>query len=426
LPKISRRTAILGSAAIIGGGAYLAKPTDKSGPRDPYFLRLQEAMAVAGIATPTLIVDKTRLNANIDTLMGQLPSGMGYRIVSKSLPSLKLIEHIRERSGTNRLMTFNLPMLLTLSNKMPEASQLLGKPLPVQAAQNYFENLPSDKARAASQIQWLVDTPKRAKEYEELAVKINQTLKVNLELDVGLHRGGMLAGDKLGTALDIINRSPYLEFSGFMGYEPHVPAIPSIFGWRDRVLQDAWNKYRGALAQAGSVFSADVMSGITRNAAGSPTYRYYETTDIANEISVGSCLVKPTHYDTELLTDHQAACFIATPVLKSFAKTQTAGLEFADGITSAWNPNAQKTIFTYGGNWMAEPVDPPGLSYNSVFGRSSNQEMINGGSNLNLDTDDYVFLRPHQSEALFLQFGDIAVYEDGAIVDRWAVFPASA
>ncbi|MEH6405253.1 MAG: alanine racemase [Sneathiella sp.] len=426
MPKISRRTAIIGGAAIVGAGAYLAKPSDKSGPRDPYFLKLQDAMGKAKISTPTLIVDKSRLNANIDTLVGQLPEGMGYRIVSKSLPSLKLIQHIRERSGTDRLMTFNLPMLLALSQEMPEASQLLGKPLPVGAADTYFKTLAPEASGAASQVQWLVDTPKRLKEYADLAQATNQTLKINLELDVGLHRGGMVAGEELGTALDMINASPYLKFAGFMGYEPHVPAIPSIFGWRDRVLQSAWKKYEDGLAQAASVFNPEVMAGITRNAAGSPTYRYYDTTKIANEISAGSCLVKPTHYDTELLSDHQAACFIATPVLKSFTKAQTAGLEFADGITRAWNPNAEKTIFTYGGNWMADPIDPPGLEYNPVFGRSSNQELINGGSKLDLDTDDYVFLRPQQSEALFLQFGDIAVYEDGAIIDSWPVFPASA
>ena len=48
---------------------------------------------------------------------------MGYRIVAKSLPSLGLIDHIRKRTGTDRLMTFNLPMLLDISQAMPEASQ---------------------------------------------------------------------------------------------------------------------------------------------------------------------------------------------------------------------------------------------------------------------------------------------------------------
>ena len=40
--------------------------------------------------------------------------------------------------------------------------------------------------------------------------------------------------------------------------------------------------------------------------------------------------------------------------------------------------------------------------------------------------DDYVFLRPNQSEALFLQFGDLAVFEGGRIAERWPTFPISA
>ena len=106
--------------------------------------------------------------------------------------------------------------------------------------------------------------------------------------------------------------------------------------------------------------------------------------------------------------------------------THMPGLEFADGATKAWNPNASKTVFIYGGNWLADPVDPPGLAYNKTFGRSSNQEMLNGGPELQIAADEFVFLRPHQSEAVFLQFGDIAVYEDGAITERWPVFDYSA
>ena len=45
---------------------------------------------------------------------------------------------------------------------------------------------------------------------------------------------------------------------------------------------------------------------------------------------------------------------------------------------------------------------------------------------LEIAADEFVFLRPHQSEAVFLQFGDIAVYEAGAITERWPVFDYSA
>ncbi len=422
----SRRNLFLGGAAIVGVSTLMSKPGDKSGPRDSYFLDVQKALIDAKIATPTLVIDRARLNQNIDTLVGHLPDGMGYRIVAKSLPSLALIDHIRRRAGTDRLMTFNQPMLTSLSQAMPDASQLLGKPLPVQAARNYFDSLGDADAPAAENVQWLIDSNARLGQYAELARGLDKTLRINLELDVGLHRGGFEPGAALQSALETINADTHLEFSGFMGYEPHIPALPTTLGWREKALKGAWNKYREALNQAAGVFDDTEIRQLTRNAAGSPTYRYYEDTELANEISAGSCLVKPTHFDTDLLEPHQPASFIATPVIKSLPTTRMPGLEFADGAKRAWDPNYNKTVFIYGGHWLADPVDPPGLSYNSTFGRSSNQEMLNGGPDLDIKADEFVFLRPHQSEAVFLQFGDIAVYEDGAIVDVWPVFEASA
>ncbi len=424
--EISRRTLMIGGAGLAGAAILMTKPGDESGPRDPYFLGLQAALDEAGIASPTLVIDKARLDANIDTLMSHLPPGMAYRIVAKSLPSLDLIAHIRQRCGSDRLMTFNQPMLTALSKAMPDADQLLGKPLPVAAARTYFQSLAPEDAVAATNIQWLIDTPERLRQYQELARSAGQTLRINLELDVGLHRGGLDAGDTLKAMIETLRDAPELELSGFMGYEPYLAALPEALGWRERAKSGAWRRYGEALAQAAEVLGAEAMTGLVRNAAGSPTYRYYQSTKVANEISAGSCLVKPTHFDTPLLEPHLPASFIATPVIKSMPQTRLPGLEFAADGQRAWDPNTSRTVFTYGGNWMADPVDPPGLSYNKTFGRSSNQEMLTGGHNLSIAPDEFVFFRPHQSEAVFLQFGDIAVFENGRITQRWPVFPASA
>jgi D-serine deaminase-like pyridoxal phosphate-dependent protein len=52
--------------------------------------------------------------------------------------------------------------------------------------------------------------------------------------------------------------------------------------------------------------------------------------------------------------------------------------------------------------------------------------MLNGSRSVPLRPDDFVFFRPTQSEAVFLQFGDLLVYEDGRITERWPTFPVSA
>lgn len=424
---LTRRRVIAGGAGLATVGAIAAaRPDDESGPRDPYFLNLQSALVEAGISTPTMVVDLERLNANIDTLMTALPAGMGYRIVAKSLPSPALIDHVRQRSGTDRLMTFNLPMLESLTARMPDADQLLGKPLPVAAAAAFFDQADAAAQGAANKVQWLIDTPARLAQYAELAASRNIVLRINIELDVGLHRGGFSVGESLAAALAAIRDSDHLMFAGFMGYEPHIPALPTAFGMRDRALATAWRIYGEALAVAASVFSADTMAEITRNAAGSPTYPLYRDTHIANEVSVGSALVKPTDFDTELLADHKPAAFIAAPVLKTAQGVRLPGIEFTANAMRLWDPNRAKTVFIYGGHWLAEPVDPPGLKFNDTFGRSSNQEMLNAGPALDIAPDDFAFLRPTQSEAVFMQFGDIAVYDGQSITARWPVFAASA
>ncbi len=417
---VSRRRFIAGAAGVTGLSAIGLRPSDRSGPSDPYFKHLSEALHQAGIATPTLVVDADKLEKNVATLVSHLPEGMGYRVVAKSLPSPDLIHLVARQANTRRLMTFNLPMLEALSPSELNYEQLLGKPLPVAAA-NQFLNA----GHPISDIQWLMDTTERAKQYEALAKQHNVALKVNLEIDVGLHRGGFVPAN-LPDALKLIQASPHLEFSGFMGYEPHIASLPTTLGFRSDALNGAWQIYSEALSAATEIMGAETISNITRNAAGSPTYRLYEDTRIANEISVGSALVKPTSFDTELLADFEPASFIAAPVLKGIQSTQLPGVESLASLQSLWDPNAKNTVFIYGGNWLAEPIDPPGLQNNAIFGRSSDQEMLNGGDNLRLQTDDFVFLRPKQSEAVFMQFGDIAVYRDGEITNHWPVFPASA
>jgi D-serine deaminase-like pyridoxal phosphate-dependent protein len=93
---------------------------------------------------------------------------------------------------------------------------------------------------------------------------------------------------------------------------------------------------------------------------------------------------------------------------------------------SFWNPNSERAFFIYGGHWLARPVSPPGLEHSPLYGRSSNQELLTGSRSVELEPDDYVFFRPTQSEAVFLQFGDIAIYEDGRIVGMAPTFPVSA
>lgn len=93
------------------------------------------------------------------------------------------------------------------------------------------------------------------------------------------------------------------EFSGLMGYEPHMVKVPGdTVSYRDRSLA----VYQERLDSARNFLGEQWPSDVTLNCGGSPTYQLYDQGDYPfNELSAGSCLVKPTGFDIATLADHQ-------------------------------------------------------------------------------------------------------------------------
>jgi len=416
---MKRRTVLIGGGALAlaGLGTWALRPEEMGGMHDPYFNRLAAALKRAGLNRPVLVIDRTRLDANVAAIRkSTAAAGLPLRVVAKSLPSPRLLEAVMQGMGTRRLMVFSAEMLRQLTPLHPDADYLGGKPLPVSE----FLRVVSDPATdPGPRMQWLIDTPQRLREYAEAAKTRGMALRVNLEIDVGLHRGGFADGAALAEALTMA-KAAGVEVAGLMGYEPHVPKMPDVDGaWAD--AQGAYAKAIAALKAAGHD-----PARLTLNSAGSPTFRRHCKGTVANEVSVGSAFVKPGDFDYEDLADLAPAAFIATPVLKASADQPLPGIEALSGAMHWWDRNTQRGFFIHGGHWLAKPVSPPGLEYSKLFGRSSNQELLTGSRKVALKPDDTVFLRPDQSEALFLQFGDIAVYDGNEIAELWPTLPVSA
>lgn len=402
--------------------AVTLRPRDDGGGYDDYFRALNATLRAHGPARPMLVLDLDRLDENIRVLRESIRPPKQFRVVDKSLPAMPLLRYIFEKAGTNRVMSFHEPFLSQVAEQLKGSNILLGKPMPVRSAEKFYADLRSsfDPER---QLQWLIDTPERLEEYWALAERLQRKLRINVEIDVGLHRGGVQDTATLDRMLAIIAAHPErLELGGFMGYDPHVAKIPSWARSRASLIEEVRDIYRGYVDYTRAKYPQLWNERITLNGAGSPTYRLYEDDTLLNDLSVGSALVKPTDFDIDTLTPHVPAMFIATPVLKAGANARLPGMDWLSRILDWWNPNLARTFFIYGGYWMAHPEAPKGLHNNTVFGRSSNQEMLNGSAKVELGVDDYVFLRPTQSEAVMLQFGDLVVVRGGAIVDSWPVF----
>lgn len=385
---------------------------------DDYFTKLSAALKEQGLMRPTLVIDQDRLDANIATMKSHLPDGMGCRIVVKSLPSIEMVKHVMELAETEKLMVFDLSFLNDIARDIPKADVLFGKPMPVSLADSFYEDFKGGAFAPSEQVQWLIDTPERLREYAKMAERRDLRLQVNIEIDVGLHRGGVSTPQKLKEMLDEIDANPRLCFRGLMGYDAHVAKVPGIL--RGHALKKSKALYKEMRNICEERYPGR-KDELTFNTGGSPTYQLHKDLSAGTEIAVGSGLVKPLDFDVPTLKDHVPAAFIATPVLKAGEKTLIPGIEALSRLAAVFNPKAAKAFFIYGGNWQAEPVSPPGLKQNKLYGRSSNEEMLNGPRKLDLKVDDLVFLRPTQSEFVFLQFGDIAVYKDGKITQFWPV-----
>ena len=391
---------------------------------DFYFKSLNTELKANGFGRPTLVLDLDRLDQNIALVNQNIPEAKGYRIVAKSLPSVKLLEYIAEKTNTKRLMVFHQPFLSLLVNQFPFYDFLIGKPFPVKALETFHKKINSQNTTVIfEQITWLIDTEARLLQYLAYA-KVNQLkLKISIEIDVGLRRGGAQNTSVTKQILDIIQKNPeQLIFDGFMGYEAHIPSAPPVIASFEKARQASLKTYQSHVDLLKNEYPNLWHEQLIFNGAGSKTYMLYQNDELPNDISMGSALVMPTDFDSDLLRDHQPALFIATPVLKKWQGTKLPFLEKVFSFLYKFNSNKQQTLFIYGGKWYAKYEYPKNLNSNALYGYSTNQEIVNCSNDNEIEVDDYVFLRPTQSEYMMLQFGDITIVKNGKIVDQWSVF----
>ena len=422
-----RRALITGAAllpVLLIALFFLLKPTDEGAPYTPYFAALNDELRVHGPGRPVLILDLDRLDRNLDLLMERIRPPKAYRVVTKSLPSVDLIRYIFERTGTDRAMVFHQPFINLLARAIPEADLLLGKPMPVRAVATFYDRLGTGGAFDPSrQLQWLVDSRERVEQYRWIAEARGLEMRINVEIDVGLHRGGVETVEDLEPILRAIREAPgRLELAGFMGYDAHVAHAPPVLSSPRKAVEDVLERYRRFVDYGRDRFPSLFAGELTLNGAGSKTYRLYEDDTLVNDLAAGSGLLMPTDFDVPTLAEHRPALFIATPILKTSPGTRIPFVEGLDPLIAWWNPNRARSFFIYGGRWMAKPESPAGLALNEIYGLSSNQQILNGSERTAAVVDDHIFFRPTQSEAVMLQFGDLLVIRKGKIVDRWPVF----
>ncbi|ENX29887.1 hypothetical protein F891_00616 [Acinetobacter sp. CIP 101966] len=190
-----------------------------------YFQQLTQDLKQQGTGTPQLILDVKTYQYNLDYVQSKLPTQLKPRLVVKSLANMQLLKLASEKLNTQRFMLFHLPHLAEIIQAFEQADILLGKSMPIRAVELFYQS----NGQHDIYIQWLIDDLGRLQQYLQLAQQLDISLNVNIEIDVGLHRGGVQNSQQFVALLKLIQQhSKHLKLSGLMGYDAHVAKLPKI------------------------------------------------------------------------------------------------------------------------------------------------------------------------------------------------------
>ncbi len=399
-------------------------------PVTGYFEQIAADLNAMGIGTPRLFIDLDRLDANAAKILAEVGVER-YRIVEKSLTSLELLAYVKERTGAEKFMVLHLPFLPPILDAFPNADVLIGKAQPTPAVEtliNTFDRV--DWPSVASRVQFIADSRARLDELTALARRLGLTLRISVEIDVGLRRSGVPEPGLLPNVLaGLVENPDAVRFTGFLGYDGHVAHAPALLVSPLEAANDAWNKamalFDSYIRILRNQFPGLMHDDLVFNSGGSASFPMYQSGPV-NDVAIGGGVVRPAAYPDTFCGVLEPAIFIATPVLAHYpmARMPFLSAEFSHRLLGY-----KQGIAIYGGGWAAEFISPPTLANMPLVSDPENQNLVPNQSivtapqDVNLAPGDWVFMHPKQSDALF-QFEEIMLVRGGRLLEeRWGAFP---
>lgn len=372
-----------------------------------FFNQMNDDLRAHGLGQPMLLIDDDALNFNIAYVKQQLASAkhLKPRLVVKSLACLPLLKKLSFDLDTQHFMVFHIDHLQLMFNHFDQADLLFGKPMPIRAVERFYQN---HHTPIKCKIHWLIDSFARLQQYHALADQLGFSFNINLEIDVGLHRGGVQNSAEFIQMLNYIQQhQKTLNLSGLMGYDAHVTKLPKMVKRPETAYAESQHIYQNYQHILKHQFPDLNHAQLCFNGGGSPTFSFHVKHSVCNDLSFGSMLLKPSDFDSEHLSLLKPALYIASPVLKVLDEVSLPGIPSFKKIKFFQKHQA---VFIYGGYWMGQYVYPAKSHPHLLYGRSTNQEMICVDRKIDIHPDDYVFIRPSQSEVVIPQFNRTYLY----------------
>ncbi|PKQ05919.1 MAG: threonine aldolase, partial [Alphaproteobacteria bacterium HGW-Alphaproteobacteria-10] len=138
----------------------------------------------------------------------------------------------------------------------------------------------------------VADHPDNARALAAAASEVKRTLKVLVDLDVGLHRTGIRPGDEATDLAELIDAAEFLELRGLQAYAGHLMHIHDFAERREKSLaaMKVLGEQRDALKTKG--LCCDIVSG-----GGTGTYNIDPEATVLTELQGGSYIFMDKQYN---------------------------------------------------------------------------------------------------------------------------------
>ena len=346
-------------------------------------------------------IDLDNLEANIQLAL-KLAAGKPLRIVTKSIPSVEILRKVMVGTDTKKLLVFGEHIVQTYLDTLPNDTEYLyGHPLSNEQVVRLISH-PN-----GSKIVFLADSLEVLKNLNDVAILMGHPVRVALDFDIGLHRGGVTQSELKDCADYLKSHNDNLEFCGFLGYEGQGQVLPMNL-LKEMNFRSSLKLYQEMITEFFSYQPSLKSDTLIVNSGGSRTLSYYRRfgVDFTSDIAVGSIFLLPSDFSSDLEPlGFKAALYFTSPIVRIRKRAQIPFLgAFTYFLALFWS-SLQSMYVTLGGGWDAVPQSPdltmfPLMESDAEKGLPPGQRMLGGKSDLGLRLGDLVLYRPIESSNL--------------------------
>jgi len=348
---------------------------------------------VEDVASPALIVYPDRVAANVDRMIAIAggPDRLRPHVKTHKLPQIV-------RMQTNRgISRFKCATLAEAEmTAMAGGADVLLAYQPVGPAVGRFARL--IERYPATSFSALVDSPDVLADIARIGT-IDRPVTLLLDLDVGMHRTGLAAGDRAFDLYASMAATPGVRAGGLHAYDGHL---------RERDLDERRARCEEAFAPLESLRQRLVSSGYDVPAVvagGTPTFPIHaQRPDV--EASPGTCVLWDAGYGSTLPDlDFLPAALVLTRAVSRLAPGRVC-LDLGHKAIASENPHPRVQLL--------------GAPDASAVGHSEEHLVLDTGGP-DLHVGDVLYGIPWHICPTVALYDEAVVVRDGCAVDRWPI-----